>query len=275
VAEDRKGEWITPAEATACLRTGSGRGVRIAVLDSGIETAHPALSRLRFVEDIAIVKEGQELRTVPGDGRDVFGHGTAVAGIIGEIAPEAEIGSIRVLGERLDSRTAIIAEGAYQAIERGYHILNCSFGCAVPEHVLEYKRWVDLAFIRGIHVVAACNNLDHTRPEWPGYFSSVVTVNMLPVDQNALLVHVPGSMVEFAAPGFGVRVPWRESQIREVSGSSFAAPVVAGLLARLLSASNNLHPHVAKGILRHIAPIGVKALGAADAEGCDSPRSRR
>lgn len=264
MADHPRGGWITPAEACEYLRTGTGRGVRIAVLDSGIETGHPALSGLRFIEDIAIVKEGQELRTAPGEGRDVFGHGTAVAGIIGRVAPEAEIGSIRVLGERLDSRTAIIAEGAYQAIERGYDILNCSFGCAVPEHVLQYKKWVDLAYIRGIHVVAACNNLDHTRPEWPGYFSSVVTVNMLPADQDALLVHVPDTLVEFAAPGFGVHVPWQNNQFREVSGSSFAAPVAAGLLARLLSVSGNLHPPVAQAILRQIAPIHEITLSATD-----------
>ena len=275
MANDPKGGWITPAEACAFLQTGTGRGVRIAVLDSGIETGHPALSGIRFIEDIAIVKEGQELRTAPGEGRDVFGHGTAVAGIIGQIAPEAEIGSIRVLGERLDSRTAIIAEGAYQAIERGYHILNCSFGCAVPEHVLQYKRWVDLAYIRGIHVVAACNNFDHTKPEWPGYFSSVVTVNMQPVGEKALLAHVPDTLVEFAAPGFGVHVPWQKNQFREVSGSSFAAPVAAGLVARLLSVSGNLRPPVAKAILRQVTPIREIAPSASDPNWRWTPRSPR
>ncbi len=263
MANDLRGPWITPAEARAFLQSGTGRGVKIAVLDSGIETAHPAFSGARFVEDIAIVREGQQLHSVPGQGRDVFGHGTAVAGIIRQVAPEAEIGSIRVLGDRLDSRTAIIEEGARQAIERGYHILNCSFGCAVPEHVLQYKGWVDLAYIRGIHVVAACNNFDHTKPEWPGYFSSVVTVNMLPPAQDALLVHVPDTMVEFAAPGSALRVPWRESQFRDVTGSSFAAPVAAGLLARLLSVCTGLRPPVAKAILRQITPICNGALSAA------------
>ena len=70
---------------------------------------------------------------------DLFGHGTAIAAIIRRIAPEAEIGSFRVLGESLDSRTVIIREGVRQAIERGYHVLNCSFGCGVLEHIFQYK----------------------------------------------------------------------------------------------------------------------------------------
>ena len=122
--------WITPEEAIAAIRDGRGRGVKIAILDSGVEASHPALGGLELVDDIAVIEDGMKLKVVPGEGRDLFGHGTAVAGIIRATAPEAEIGSIRVLGESLSARTAIILEGARQAIERGYHILNCSRGCS-------------------------------------------------------------------------------------------------------------------------------------------------
>src|SRR5262249_53238404 len=135
--------WINPDEAWEAIQRGRGRGVRIAVLDSGVEADHPQLKGLSLVDDIAVVEDGMKLTVVPGEGKDLYGHGTAVAGILRAAAPEAEIGSIRVLGESLLSRTAIILEGARQAIERGYHILNCSLGCGVPEHVLKYKSWVD------------------------------------------------------------------------------------------------------------------------------------
>ena len=170
--------WINPEEAMEAIKRGRGKGVRIAVLDSGVEISHPALDGLVLLDDVAIVEDGLRLKPVPGEGRDLYGHGTAVAGIIRRAAPEAEIGSFRVLGESLSARTAIILEGARMAIERGYHILNCSLGCAVPEHVLKYKSWVDEAYLRGVHVVAACNNHDFARPEWPGFFTSVLTVNM-------------------------------------------------------------------------------------------------
>ncbi|HYR59320.1 MAG TPA: S8 family serine peptidase, partial [Chthoniobacteraceae bacterium] len=161
--------WITPEEALEAIHRGRGKGIRIALLDSGVETSHPALSGLHLIDDLAVVEDGMMLKVVPGEGRDLFGHGTAVAGVLHQVAPEAQIGSIRVLGESLSARTAIIFEGARQAIERGYHIVNCSLGCGIPEHVLKYKSWVDEAYTRGVHVVAACNNIDSGRPEWPGF----------------------------------------------------------------------------------------------------------
>ncbi len=264
--DSERAGWITLEAARVCLRAGTGRGVKIAVLDSGIDVGHPMLAGMNLVEDIAIVQEGQRLRTAAGEGRDVYGHGTAVASIIREVAPEAEIGSIRVLGERLASRTAIIREGAHQAIERGYDIVNCSFGCGVPEHVLEYKEWVDLAYLRGAHVVAACNNFDHTMPEWPGYFTSVVTVKMLAPSDGDVLRHVEGTLVEFAAPGTNLRVPWRGQEYREMSGSSFAAPRVTGILARLISGWGALNPLVAKAVLRQMAPLNDNCLRTAEEE---------
>src|SRR5882724_10123851 len=104
--------WISPAEAEAALRRGEGRGVRIAVLDSGVEIGHPTFAGLSLRDDQAIVEGQTCLELVSGEGRDPFRHGTAVAGIVHEMAPAAEIGSIRVLGDSLSARTAIILQGA-------------------------------------------------------------------------------------------------------------------------------------------------------------------
>ena len=258
--------WITPEEAAAAIRTGRGRGVRIAILDSGVETSHPALAGLRCVDDIAIIEDGMKLRVVPGEGRDFYGHGTAVAGIIHETAPEAEIGSFRVLGESLSASTAIVLEGARQAIDRGYHILNCSLGCSVLDHVLRYKSWVDEAYLAGIHVVAACNNHDFTRPEWPAFFSSVLTVNMARTESDGEIFYKPGHLVEFAARGVDVEVPWSGGQQKKVSGSSFAAPRVAGLLARLISEVPRVSPLHAKVLLHRLAQPWTPALLAPNQE---------
>ena len=245
--------WISPEEAREAIRRGKGKGVRVAILDSGVEAAHPALNGLVLADDVAVVEDGMKLVAVPGEGRDLFGHGTAVAGIIRTVAPEAEIGSFRVLGEALASRTAIILEGARLAIEGGYHILNCSLGCGVPEHVLKYKSWVDEAYLKGVHVVAACNNHDFARPEWPAFFTSVLTVNMARTDANGELYYKPGHLVEFAARGIDVEVPWLDGTKKKVTGSSFAAPRVSGMLACLLSEVPNLPPLQAKALLHQLA----------------------
>jgi subtilisin family serine protease len=254
--------WITPEEAIAAIGRGKGKGVRVAILDSGIEAHHPALGGLELRDDIAIVADGMKLKQVPGDGRDLFGHGTAIASIIRETAPEAEIGSFRVLGEALSSRTAIILEGARLAIEKGYNILNCSLGCGVPEHVLRYKDWVDEAYVKGVHVVAACNNSDFTRPEWPAFFTSVLTVNMARTEKNGDLYYRPGHLVEFAAAGVDVDVAWAGGAIKKVTGSSFAAPRVTGMLACLLSEQPGIPPLQVKALFHRLARPWTQSLGA-------------
>lgn len=254
-------DWISPGEAAAALSTGRGKGVRIAIIDSGVEVGHPGLGDLQLTDDVAIVEDGQRLKEVPG-GVDCFGHGTAIASILRRVAPEAEIGSFRVFGESLSARTATIAEGARLAMDRGYHILNCSFGCAISDHVLHHKRWVDEAYLSGIHVVAACNNYDFSRPEWPGFFSSVITVNMARTTDDAHLFYKPGTLVEFAARGIDVEVAWCDGLMKKVTGSSFAAPHVAGMLACLLSAEPGLRPLHAKTLFHQIAQPWTRDLRA-------------
>ena len=245
--------WPSIEEARSFLTQGTGKNVRIAVLDSGIEAGHELLNQLQLVDDLAIVEQQFELAAVPGEGRDVFGHGTAVASVIRRVAPEAQIGSFRVLGENLKSRTLIIREGARLALERGYHILNCSFGCGREDQVLLYKDWIDEAYVQGRHIVAACNNQDFMKREWPGHFPTVVTVNFTRCDVPELFFCRLGQLVEFAAAGQDVEVAWAGGARKKVTGSSFAAPHITGLLARLLSCCAGLSPVHAKALLHQLA----------------------
>jgi subtilisin len=249
--------WISPAEAALALRDGSGKGVRIAILDSGVEWSHPALAAVKRGDDVVMRQDNGRLVSEDGQGEDVFGHGTAVAGILHSLAPEAELGSFRVLDEANQARSEIICEGARLALDRGYHVLNCSFGARLRNQVLLYKDWTDRAYLERRHVVAACNNEDFRRPEWPGDFTSVITVNMhAGVAEDVLLRNQPGALVEFAALGVGVRLPWKGGQWVTNTGSSFAAPRVSALLARLLSRHPSLFPWEAKALmLRAAVPV--------------------
>ena len=85
-------------------RRGEGRGVKVAILDSGVEASHPRLAGLRLVDDVAVLESGGVFQAVDGGGCDLFGHGTAVCDIIHRVAPAAQIGSFRVLGEQCRSR---------------------------------------------------------------------------------------------------------------------------------------------------------------------------
>src|ERR1700747_353371 len=158
MSEITKYDTEDPAEeAKTAIRTGTGKGVKVAILDSGVEKTHVGLSGLKLVDDIAIVSQENSIQIFPGDGKDIYGHGTAIAGIIHSTAPEAEIGSFRVLGPKLRSRTRVICEGVRQALDRGYQILSCSLGCeGSSRFLLAYKVWIDEAYLQAAHIVSAC-----------------------------------------------------------------------------------------------------------------------
>jgi subtilisin family serine protease len=248
--------WILPEDVRDALRAGTGRGVRVAILDSGVDATHPALASLTVRESWGVVVTEDGTKLVPDRAGDAFGHGTAVAHVIHEVAPEAEIGSFKVLdvGEGGGSGTAAALEAAVtEAIARGYHLVNCSFGTpARPVVFRHFKQWIDAAYLRDVHVVTACNNADYARPEWPAHFPSVIAVNMGRIEGDAFHFR-PGHLVEFFARGEKVRVPWLRHEWKTVTGSSYAAPRVAGLVARLLSVHPGLSAPLVKAALRHVA----------------------
>lgn len=250
--------WRNPELVERVLASGDGAGVRIAIIDSGIDTSHPdpLIQNLELKDDLAFSDRLGEIHCEEGKGLDVYGHGTAVAYCIRQIAPAAEIGSFRVLNARLGSRNFLIRTGAMKAIELGYNILNCSFGCRddTGKHAMTYKEWLDEAYLRKIHVVTACNNDNFNIQEWPGFFHSCINVNMLDRPEGRFSFR-PDHLVEFGAEGVDVRLPWKGGSYKSVSGSSFAAPVVTGHLAKLLSAFPDLTPIQAKALLQAHADV--------------------
>ncbi len=256
--------WISPDDARQLITEGNGRGVKVAVIDSGVEADHPDLEGLTLSDDIAVLRYTTKFRILEDAGTDLFGHGTAVAGIIRKYAPEAEIGSFRVLGEGLTSRVDLVSEGIRQAIKRGYHILNCSFGCRGEDRMLSTcKQWVDDAYLAGVHIVAACNNQDYSVPEWPSHFPSVVSVNMMDCEDEQIF-HVPGNLIEFGARGVDLDVVWKGGARKQVMGSSYAAPHVSAAIARLLSKSPGLPPLHLKDLLKQITIHRPASLGFSD-----------
>ena len=250
--------WISVEDALQAWDTGDGSGVRIAILDSGVDVTHDALAGLELCEDIAIVEDGDQIISIPGEGIDVFGHGTAIAHTIRKVAPAAEIGSIRVLGSGLAGKGDIVRAGVNHALREGYNVLNCSFGFSGRGHggklqfAERHKEWLDAAYLKGIHIVSACNNFDYRKTEWPGHFATSISVDKVDCEEDEFFYR-PGNLVEFAAKGYKVHVPWLENTWKTVDGSSYAAPRVAAWLARLISVYPKLTPPQVKGLLRHLA----------------------
>ncbi len=250
---DQDPRWPDLAAAAEALKSGSGDGVKVAVIDSGVDISHPAFKGMKLEDDLAISCDGVNLRIEENDGTDVYGHGTAVASLLAKEAPGAKIGSFRALDSSNHARSFVIAECVNQAISRGYQVINCSFGCrGLARYVMDYKDWVDEAFLAGVQVVAACSNVNSAIREWPAYFPSVISVQGIDC-QHEELFSKPGAMVSFFARGERVDVPWLNGEMKKETGSSYAAPLVAGRIARLIEAFPQIEPSLIKPLLGVLA----------------------
>ena len=103
----------------------SGEGVRVCVLDSGIEAEHPAVGDLECAVRI-VAADRQTTRVEEDEEGDVFGHGTACAGIIRQLAPRCQIASVRVLGPTNRGSGASMLAGLRWAVEQGFDVINMS-----------------------------------------------------------------------------------------------------------------------------------------------------
>jgi subtilisin family serine protease len=228
----------------------TGRGVKVAVIDSGIEADHPAVGG--NVSGYVAIREGAdglEYDSRPHD--DVYGHGTACAGIIRSLAPECELYSVRVLGAALSGRAVVFAAGLRWAIEHGMDVCNLSLGTPKKDYYGLLHELADLAYFRNVMLVTAANN--QPVPSFPSVYASVVSVAATEDKDPYRYYFNPSPPVEFGAPGIDVRVAWRDGGWLNSTGNSFAAPHISGLIARMLAKHPHLTVFQVKTILRALA----------------------
>jgi len=220
--------WLT----TDAIAAATGKGVRILIVDSGVETSHPVFEG-REIESFCLDETCVPVRVQQeASGSDAFGHGTAVASILQAHVPAATLASLRVLGGDLRSHSEHVVAGVEWGIDRGFDVINCSFGSSSDQHLRAYKRLVDRAFCRGTILVSACNNVDYRKTDYPASFPTVISTDYAAMDADQIGRRA-GQLVEFVANGRDVPVAWRDGGYRKNTGSSFAAPHVAALVAKI------------------------------------------
>ncbi len=131
---------------------GSGRGVRIAVIDSGINAFH---SHVRKVEAGIGVHCREGGIFFAADWSDALGHGTAIAGILRAKAPDAALYSVKIFHRSLDAPAEAAAAGIRWAVDRGAQIINCSLSTADAAHRQIFQDACDYAAAHGSCLVAA------------------------------------------------------------------------------------------------------------------------
>jgi subtilisin len=243
----------------------TGRGTRVAVIDSGIEADHAKLEGCVDAENgIALsLADNGEIVEERGPHEDLFGHGTACAGIIHEIAPEARITSIRVLGANLSGKGQVFLRGLAWAAEQGFDVINLSLGTPRRDWALAFYEVCDLAYFRGSVVVTAANN--HPVVSFPSLFGQVISVACNLAKDPFEFHFNPDPPTEFLARGIDVELAWRAGGTITATGNSFAAPHISGLAALIRSKHPGLRPFQVKTALWATAanlPAQDRALAA-------------
>jgi subtilisin len=246
----------TPITADWAWGGSTGRGVKVAIVDSGIDAAHPAVRSVAGGVALDLSEDGDVVAT-PGPHEDLFGHGTACAAIVRSHAPDVELYSVRVLGPSLSGKGAVFAAGIRWCLDHGMDVANLSLSSRSEALKGTFHDLVDEAAFRGLLLVCAANNVP--APSYPSTFASVVSVAAISSDDPDHYLANPEPPVEFAAPGVDVEVAWLGGGSVVTTGNSFAAPHVTGHLARLLGRHPELTVAEAKTVLRALAANARRA----------------
>jgi hypothetical protein len=230
-----------------------GRGVRVAVVDTGIT---PERRGDGWLDDVAREGEVDPLDDLPepnGYLDFAAGHGTFVAGIVAQVAPGADLRAYRAVDSDGVGSELEIALALVRAVRDGADVVNLSFGVQTRDDVPPVALQAAVDIVAEEHpdvlVVAAAGNDGSVRPSWPAAFREVVSVGALGDDLARAPWSNHGHWVDCSSVGEGVLstyVPGVESSDFDPepdaypvdawavwTGTSFAAPQVAGLVARV------------------------------------------
>jgi serine protease len=191
-----------------------GGGVKVGIIDTGIDVAHPALQTAYrggydFVHD----------DPVPDD-ESAGGHGTFVAGVVLQVAPEAEIYALKIFGKENFFETPNLVRAIDWAIAHRIDVLNLSFATTV--HLDDVRRALDRAEAAGIVVVAAAGNAAG-RVDYPAVFDTTIAVGAIDQKLTVATFSNHGPELDLAGPGVDI---WSLAP----RGTGLAATITAGPL---------------------------------------------
>ncbi|MEM7014736.1 MAG: S8 family serine peptidase, partial [Verrucomicrobiota bacterium] len=222
---------VDVAKVRQLLDQATGVSVKAAVLDTGVDTTHPALegSVSAAFEVDHDGKGGAVVRKLV-DGRDPVAHGTACAGIIHQIAPNAELISVEVMNPSQRNSPEKLVAGLRLALDEGCDVINLSAGLGrFDEGVFET---LEDAFYKNVIVVVAKAN-EPNQIGYPAQLSNVIAVDMEYFEQPLGVNYRSGERVEIEANGIYIEAPVPGGEYRSFTGTSFACPNVSGIAARL------------------------------------------
>jgi membrane-anchored mycosin MYCP len=216
-----------------------GRGVTVAVIDSGVDANPQFGQRVIIGPDLA----GSQFSAAPADA-DCVGHGTSVASIIAAarmagisfagVAPRATILSIKITNSLDNIPPALVPTAIFDAVQMGANVINLSLTAPNSSGL---RSAVDYALGHNVVVVAAAGNDDGngTGPFYPAAYPGVLSVGAVGPDGSLASFSDTHTPVTVTAPGVNVTGAWPgafpDAYNPGDSGTSFATPFVAGVVA--------------------------------------------
>ncbi|QFP75853.1 S8 family serine peptidase [Deinococcus sp. AJ005] len=219
-----------------------GQGVTVAVIDTGLDLQHPAFDGALtdpsdwydFYSDDAIPQD----EGTSGD--KGYGHGTNVAGIVLQVAPEAKIMPLRVLGPDGSGDVVMVAKAIFWAAAHGADVINLSLGSSENSKSVQFA--IDWVTLKGVLVVSSAGNSNLNTITYPaanasnGYHSGNYSLSVGSVALNDVKSSFSNysSSLKMVAPGENVYAPAPDGRMTSWSGTSMAAPMASGGLALAL-----------------------------------------
>ncbi len=232
-----------------------GKGLVIAVLDTGIA------DHMAFKNPIKRIN----LVPLPSDPSLLNGHGTAVASLIFSnnrsapgVAPGATPLSVRIADDSGYSNSFLIAQGIIAAVDAGAHIINISMGgtgnSSLVNQALEYAKQ------SGVVVVAAAGNTGTQGVLQPAAHPSVIAVGSVDAKNQAMNFSTSGNEVAISGPGYGIYAAYPGNMAASVTGTSFSAPIITGVVAAVATSSGSQTMNIQQAanlVLNNLTDVGT------------------
>ena len=244
---------IARVHAPAVWSKTMGKGVKVGVIDTGIDSKHPDLA--------ANYKGGVNIVDSAASPDDDNGHGSHVAGTIAAVkdgsgvvgvAPEASLYAIKVLDADGGGTPDAIVDGLQWAAEHGMDVVNLSLGGPGTPAL---KRAVKAANKAGVTVVAASGNDPKSPVSSPANYPEAIAVSASTKEEKLASFSTTGPEVAFIAPGHEVISDAPGGKLAQHSGTSMATPHVAGLAALAISLGAKGPAQVRAALQRAATPL--------------------
>lgn len=241
-SENRFQFMLTKVPQAQALSRNFGQGIKVAVIDTGIDLNHP-----QFVGRLAPASEHYDyvgMDAIPQEvAGSMYGHGTGVASLILQVAPRATILPIRVLNGDGAGTVANVVSAIQLAMNMNAQIINLSLGTTTNDVALQTI--INSATNQGRYIIASAGNTGDSNITFPAAWAKsgsnqkyVLSVGSVSSTLTMSLFSCSGTALEFVAPGALIAGAYPNSRYAYYTGTSFAAPQVSGALALAMSDTN-------------------------------------